>query len=129
MSDREFVEAFESCALPPEQFHHRDHIRLAWVLMHELPFVDAAVRFTHGLKRFAANLGKPGLYHETITWAYLVLVHERIARDENAEWETFQESNPDLFTWQPSILNHYYEAETLSSELARRVFLLPDARV
>jgi hypothetical protein len=29
-------------------------------------------------------------------------------------------------TWNPSVLDRYYEKETLGSELARRVFVLPD---
>ena len=44
-------------------------------------------------------------------------------------WEDFAAGNPDLLTWNPSILDHYYEKETLSSDRARRIFVLPDRRV
>jgi len=80
MDDRDFVAAFESCALPSEGFHHRDHVRLAWLYLKELPPAQALTRFTEGLQRFAEAHGKPGLYHETITWAYLLLIRERMAR-------------------------------------------------
>src|SRR5262249_61516758 len=74
MEDRDFVAAFEAGTLPNEAFHHRDHVRLAWLYLRELPPAQALTRFTEGLRRFAAVHGKPGLYHETITWAYLLLI-------------------------------------------------------
>ncbi len=126
MTDQEFLDAFESCALTEEQFHHRDHLRIAWILLRRLPLLEAIGRFTDDLKRFAASLGKAGLYHETITWAYLLLVHERIRRDDQPEWDAFCAANPDLFRWKPSILDDYYRKETLASELARKAFVMPD---
>ena len=129
MNDRDFVTAFESCALPGEAFHHRDHVRLAWLYLQDLPPAAALVRFTEGLKRFAHAQGHAGLYHETITWAYLLLIRERMARSAGPTASTFEEfaaAHPDLLTWKPSILARYYREETLSSELARQVFLLPD---
>jgi hypothetical protein len=126
MTDAEFLRSFEDCTLPNTAFHHRDHVRLGWLYLRQYPALEALARFTAGLKRFAAANGKPGLYHETITWAYLLLIHERMARSEAETWEDFAERNPDLLVWSPSVLDRYYEKETLGSELARRVFVLPD---
>ena len=126
MTDAEFLRRFEDCTLPNAAFHHRDHVRLGWLYLRRLPALEALARFAEGLKRFATANGRPGLYHETITWAYLLLIHERMARAEAATWEEFARRNPDLLTWKPSILDRYYEKETLGSELARRVFVLPD---
>ncbi|HWW60832.1 MAG TPA: hypothetical protein VN181_05630 [Thermoanaerobaculia bacterium] len=127
MDDREFVAAFEACTLPPEEFRHRDHVRLAWVLLREQPLGEALVRFTSLLKRFAASLGKTGLYHETITWAYLFLINERMHRGAATSFSEFARANEDLLTWSPSVLDAYYRPETLKSELARSAFLMPDA--
>ena len=41
--------------------------------------------------------------------------------------EIIYEQNEDLLRWNPSILERYYERETLGSELARRVFVMPDS--
>ena len=30
MNDDDFLAAFEGATLPPDAFHHRDHLRLAW---------------------------------------------------------------------------------------------------
>lgn len=124
MTDRQFVDAFESLAYPPDDFHHREHVRLAWIYLHERPLLEALTRFVESLKRFAANAGAAGVYHETVTFAFLFLIHERMT--ESATFDEFAEANPDLFTWKPSILDRYYRAETLWSETARSTFVVPD---
>jgi len=128
LDDETFIARFEDCTLPNTAFHHRDHVRLAWLFLHRAPLLAALTRFTEGLQRFARANGHDGLYHETITWAYLFLVHQRIATAPAAgeTWEEFTARNPDLITWNPSVLSAYYREETLTSELARRVFLMPD---
>ena len=123
----DLIRRFEDGTLPASDFHHRDHVRLAWLYLDEEPPLSALVRFAEGLKRFASRTGAEGLYHETITWAYLFLIHERKARVEAGEtWDEFAARNPDLLTWKPSVLDGYYRPETLASDLARRVFVMPD---
>jgi hypothetical protein len=127
MTDSDFIRHFEGCTLPAGAFHHRDHVRLAWLYLRRLPVLDALTRFSEGLRRFATANGHPRLYHETITWAYLFLIHQRMAEaDSDETWEEFAARNPDLFAWNPSILDAYYEKDTLGSKLARRVFVMPD---
>ncbi|MBS1788151.1 MAG: hypothetical protein JST85_10535 [Acidobacteria bacterium] len=127
MTNEELIERFENLTLQPELFHHREHVRLAWVYLDKYPTLTALSRFCEGLKRFAASVGKPDRYHETITWAYLLLIRERMANPKEAKsWETFAEANGDLLTWDPNILKKYYREETLQSDLAKRVFLFPD---
>lgn len=127
MSDDELLEAFETCTLPNDGFRHADHVHVAWAYLRRLPILQALERFTAGLQRFAAHHGTPALYHETITWAYVALIHERMERQPSLDWEEFCRAHPDLLAWRPSILDRYYRPETLASDLARRVFVLPDA--
>jgi hypothetical protein len=122
MVDDGFIEAFEACAV--DDFHHADHVLLAWLYLRTLPLIPAIERFTTSLKRFAAHKGAPGLYHETITWAYLFLIHERM--NGEGSFDEFRAANADLFEWKPSVLETYYRPETLASDRARRMFLLPD---
>ena len=127
MTDPDFLAAFEDGSLPEDLFHHRDHVHAAWLLLREETPAAALGRFAAALKRFAAAKGKTQLYHETITWAYLLLINERMERlGRDRVWEEFAASNPDLLTWRPSVLERYYTSEALGSDLARRVFLLPD---
>lgn len=123
MDDREFITAFESCTLPPDLFPHRAHVRLAWLYLREGPLLQVLTRFTDGIKRYAASFGASAKYHETITWAFLFLIHERMQRSSANTFEEFAEENPDLFE---KILTRYYRPETLGSELARAMFVMPD---
>lgn len=125
MNDRDFVAAVESCTVA--DFRHADHVRLAWLYLSDHPLIEAIARYTTALRRLAAFHGAPGKYHETITWAYLVLIHERMRRDDAPRgWEAFRAANGDLFCWRPSILERYYAPQTLKTEFARRIFVLPD---
>ena len=79
------------------------------------------------LKRFATAHGKPNLYHETITWFYVLLINERMERNgQKQSWKDFSETNADLLNWKDSILKSYYNDETLRSEVARQTFVFPD---
>ena len=127
VAEKTFIEAFEACEVPNTEFHHADHIRLAWLYLRAHPLLAAIERFTTSLKRFAAHNGVPGLYHETITWAYLLLIHERMNDEES--FEEFRAANPELFQWKPSVLDRYYQAETLATERARNVFVMPDRQL
>ena len=126
MSDSELMTAFEAGTLDAGRFHHRDHMRLAWLHLRRHPAPVALLRFTSGLRRLAEAAGKADRYHETVTWAYLLLINERMERSGRARpWTEFARLNPELLAWRPSILDAYYPAEVLDSDLARRVFVLP----
>jgi hypothetical protein len=130
ISDDELMAQLESGALPPDQFHHAEHVHAAWVYLTRYPTLEAIARFSNALRVYAAAQGKPGRYHETITWAYLLLVNERIHLDpSHATWQQFAAAHPDLLDWKNSILRSYYRQETLASPLARRIFLMPDRTI
>ena len=128
MNDVEFIARFEDGTLPGENFHHRDHVRMAWLYLSRYPLLEAIVKFSDALQRFAAAHGKPNLYHQTITWSYLFLINERRERlGADQSWQEFAAANSDLFEWNDvGILSKYYRPETLQSEFARKVFVLPD---
>jgi hypothetical protein len=127
VSDAELIALFESGADPPGGFHHREHVRVGWYYLQHHSMPEALVRFGNALRRFAIAHGKPNLYHETITTAFLLLINERL--DDGARestWPEFAQRNVDLLSWKPSILERYYHAATLASDRARRTFVLPD---
>jgi hypothetical protein len=122
-SDAELLAGFRDGSLEP--FHHADHVRVAWLYLKREPLLRALERFSADLRRFATAKGKPGLYHETITWGFLLLVHERLGPEPEG-FPAFAARNADLLSWRPSALDRYYRPETLASERARRAFVLPD---
>lgn len=125
-SPEEWLELAETGELNPAEFHHRDHVALAWALLRRDPPLLAMATYIETLQRLTRSAGRPEAFHSTITWAFLLLIQERMSRQPEASWEDFERDHPELFAWRPSLLERYYRPETLSSELARQVFLMPD---
>src|SRR5260370_13045514 len=119
MTGAELIQQFESGAPTADTFHHVEHVRLAFEYLCRLPPLEALERFSDALKRFAAAQGKAQRYHETITWAYLLLIRERQARAGRSQtWEEFAEHNPDLLVSKCGVLPTLYRQETLDSDFA-----------
>jgi len=130
MTGDELIAHFEGGTTVPETFHHADHVRLAFEYLTRYPVLDALQKFSAALLRFATAQGKADRYHETVTWAYLFLIRERmLAGAQPKSWEEFAAGNADLLTWVKGsfgILNRYYQQGTLASSAARASFMLPD---
>jgi hypothetical protein len=127
MTGEELIKQFEDGTTPADNFHHADHVRLAFEYLCRHTVLEALEKFAVALKCFAAAQGKAQRYHETITWAYLFLIRERIARAGRAQtWEEFAERNADLLLWRGGVLATLYRPETIESDLARHTFVLPD---
>jgi len=127
MTDDELLAGFENCTLANEAFHHEEHVRVAFLYLSRYSPLQAVERFSSALMRFAAAHGKSTRYNETVTWAYILLIRDRLARAGRPQsWPEFRAGNADLFDRKRDILTKYYQTETLQSELAKRTFLFPD---
>ncbi len=126
MTDHQLLHGFVSTELPIDQFHHEQHVRVAWMFVRAHGMPAALDEFTSAIKRFADAKGATGLYHETITWAFLLIIAERAARTPADTWDAFAADNADLLSWKPSLLERYYSKELLTSALARTTFVMPD---
>jgi len=127
LPDDELLARFEDASLPEQAFHHHEHLRVAFLTLRaEDDLAGAALRFRRSLMRFAAAKGRPQLFHETLTWAYLVLIQERMQRGRSGTSEEFLAANPDLLSHRRGLLSRYYDVEAITaSQLAREVFVLP----
>jgi hypothetical protein len=97
VTDDEFIESFQDCSLAVECFHHADHVRMAFLHLSRYPPLQAIQRFSHSPAKFAAAHDKPTLYHETITWAFLLLIRKRMARAGHQRTRVeFSTNNKDL---------------------------------
>jgi hypothetical protein len=119
--------ALETGALDPARFPHPEHVRLAYEMVGRYPFGEAVTRFSRGLRLLAAKAGRPEVYHETITIAFLALINERCARAKHTGWREFKTNNSDLLD--KRCLEQWYDSEQLGSDLARQTFCLPRPRV
>ena len=125
MTDDELVQAFEAAILPADQFPHAAHVQVAWWYLKHYPLGEALTRFTAALKHFAARHGATGLYHETITVAYVLLIAERRATSPHLSWPAFSAAYPELLARRPSLLDRYYDEATLKTSQAREHFVMP----
>jgi len=124
--DREFQSRFESCVLPPAEFDHRGHLRLAYVYLSDHN-VDSAQKMMRGaLWRFLDHHGvDPAKYHETMTRAWILAVRHFMALcPESNSADSFMESDPRMLD--SEIMMTHYSAELLFSDEAREQFVEPD---
>lgn len=120
MTDQEFLHAFETGHLSPADFHHRDHLRLAWLQVGRLGVAGAADAVAAGIRRFAAAHGQHRLYHETLTRFWVRLV----AHASEPTFEGTLERHPMLLSKELPL--RHWSRESLFSDAARGAWLEPD---
>jgi hypothetical protein len=124
VTDGEFLQALEACTLPGAEFGHAGHIRAGYLYLRSAGFAAALERISTVIRNYARSLGKPERYHETMTVAYVALIHEHLVeRGDGGGWANFSRENPELF--QSDLLLNYYPKAQLESAAARRLFMLP----
>ncbi|MFG0320682.1 MAG: hypothetical protein ACF8XB_25640 [Planctomycetota bacterium JB042] len=128
-ADDALLDRFARADFPPGTFRHRDHVHVAWALVVRHEPLEALRRMDDGIRALAAANDAPDLYHRTVTWAYVLRIAERVAtRGAGATFEEFAAANADLLDWHGAGLKDLYREETLTSPLAKRVFVMPDRR-
>jgi hypothetical protein len=126
LDDSALVARFEALAIAPADFRHREHVRLAFAMLRDADFAEAGLRFKRALLAFASAIGAAGKYHETLTWAYLAVVCERMHEAAYATSLDFVERNPDLLDHRAGAIARYYDVAAITAcPIARRVFVLP----
>jgi len=128
LNDEEFLAAFEARTV--EEFHHRDHIKIAYLYLRRLPLDEAMTKVRTGLQALALKWGAPvdnleKGYHETMTQAWVRLVYLGLngaGATESAD--AFCDSRPQLL--QKTHLHSFYSRERLTTWEAKRGFVEPD---
>ncbi len=116
---------FEAGRVDPARFPHRAHVEVGYELLQRHPYPEALLHLARGLRALAAKAGRPEVYHETITAAFLAVIAERRLEAAAACWEDFAARNPDLL--RKELLADFYELAVLQSATARQTFVLPRA--
>ncbi|HEY5951285.1 MAG TPA: hypothetical protein VIV40_37590 [Kofleriaceae bacterium] len=129
LDDNALYAAFTSASLDRAQFHHREHVRVAFVcLQRTADLAAAASEFRRSLRQLTVALGVERIYHETLTWAYLIMIQQRMAAADPAFATSFDliAAHPDLLDHHGGALaKHYDVAAITASPLARSCFVLP----
>lgn len=128
INDDEFLAAFEARTI--KEFHHRDHIKVAYLYLRRYPLEEAIGKVRSGLQALAVAWKAPTDdlekgYHETITQAWVRLVHLTMGDVGVAECaDGFCEQQPKLM--EKSHLELFYSRERLFTWEAKRGFVEPD---
>ena len=122
-ADVEFARAFERGEVPNVGFHHRDHIRLAWIYV-QLYGDAAAERISESIRGFAAKHGQSEKYHQTVTTAWICLVED--ACRSGGEFDEIVACFPALLD--KNFLKNFYSEDTLASPDAKKRFVSSDLR-
>ena len=123
MSDEQFIAAFEAGTL--DEFHHKDHIRVAWIYLRKYGVYEGSRRIINGIRNFAASRNQHNLYHETITrfWIRAVAHHIQEA-PEISTFCGFCRNAPRLLD--SKLIQCHYSPTLLKSDEARMIFTSPD---
>ena len=129
MTDEEFLKEFEAARLTMEQWRHRDHVRIAYLYLRRHPLEVAFKRMRDGLNTLNAAHKVPDLpergYHDTITLAWLRLVHCALCEFGPAETaDAFLDQHTQLLSKRALLL--FYSRDLLMSPAAKAAFIEPD---
>jgi hypothetical protein len=124
MSDDEFLATFEHGEFAGDAFPHRAHLRMAWPYVTDLG-PDAAIRrAADGIRNLAWHNGRPELYHDTLTRAWVYVVAAATAHSRPATFAELLVRHPQLLDKQ--LLLKHYSSDVLASAGARATWIGPD---
>lgn len=126
LSDEHFLAQFADKSLPPEQFTHIGHLRLAWLHLRQNSLEHVVNELTNGIDAYATNLGAAEKFHFTITEALLRVMNYRMSLQSQTDFDSFLKANTDLQQNALAVLYQYYSEERLHSLEAKQKFIAPD---
>ena len=129
MTDEVLLRRFEACELSTEEWHHREHVRLAYLYLLRCPQAEALDRMRAGLKALNAAQNVPeGIdrgYHETLTVGWMRLMHCARCEFGPAEnSEAFLDQHTQLLA--KRALLFFYSRDRIMSWEAKGQFVKPD---
>ncbi len=129
MDDATFLQRFETQAWPLGEWHHREHIKLAYLYLRRLPFNEAVAKARANIQAFNAAHKIPEAidrgYHETMTFAWMHLVHCTLCEfgpSDNAD--AFVDKHTQLLS--KRALLFFYSRDRIKSAEAKANLIEPD---
>jgi hypothetical protein len=129
MDDEAFLRSFEDGTYPYKEWHHRAHVKVAYLYLRQYSLERASEKVRAGIRAYnMANQVPEGPtmgYHETMTQAWVRLVHVTLCEYGPGESaDGFFEQHPQLS--QKKALRFFYSKERFMSPEAKAKFVEPD---
>ena len=116
---------FHEGNLPGEEFRHRGHLRLAWLVLSRHQRDEAQSIVVREIKQFAVANGASGRYHDTLTRFWVRLVgHAMENAPEAGSIDQLLSKFP--FLLDKSLPYRHWQGETFNSDEARAGWIEPD---
>ncbi len=129
MNDETLLRRFEAADLTSDEWHHREHVRLAYLYLLRYPPDDALGRMRSGLLALNAAQRVPETlergYHETLTRGWMHLMAVALAEHgPGADSESFLEVHSHLLARRA--MYFFYSRKRLRSAEAKAGWIEPD---
>ena len=123
IEDRGFLEAFHDRSL--SSFGHRDHLKLAWLIMNRHDAEEGLSVIRTAIREFAEYQGSGNRYHEILTTFWGRIVHHAIqTRPDVPDSDAFLNVFSSLLD--KGLPLRHWTTETLWSEKSRASWTEPD---
>lgn len=126
-ADEQFLAAFEAGKIANQDFHHRDHLRLAWIQIRRLGLERAAQAVAVAIRKFAAHHGHADRYHETMTLFWVRVVGMGVNRHPALAFHDLLAAEPHLLD--KNLPFRHWSRERMASDDAKREWVEPDVRL
>lgn len=120
------MDALIKCDLPPSDFTHLAHLRLAWLRLNQDQLGKAVIAVQDDILRYVEFLGVKEKYNRTLTIAAVYIVHRRMESSDAADFHSFMTSNSDLASDFKNLIMRHYKTDIFTSENAKSEFLEPE---
>lgn len=131
---RNFIDHFESGTLPKEDWHHAEHVAVAFWYLHRFDTDEAIAKIRMGIQRLNENHGVPQTetsgYHETWTVFFSMMLSDHM-RKRLSSGEPLIAQMHDAIDWLRdfrAVTREYYSKERIMSWEARTRWLPPDLK-
>jgi hypothetical protein len=132
LNDHEFLQKFEDCSLPFDEWTHRAHIKVAFLYLRDNDYDTALAKMRRGVKAYNATHNVPESdttgYNETTTCAMMQIIAATMDAYGSViptpDADAFCDAHPQLLT--KHILRLFYSPEGRMKPNAKTQFIEPD---
>lgn len=124
------LSAFDAATLDIKAFHHREHVRLAYILLALNAVPSAHNKMRNGLLRLLEQngLARAQFFHETLTLAWMQAIQHFMYLSPNTDSsEDFIAQNPVALD--KEIMFTHYSRALIEQAVARSQFVAPDLQL
>jgi hypothetical protein len=111
--------------LDPGGFSHRDHVAAGFGALRKFEFFEAMRVYADGLRNLTVKAGVPEKFNATVTMAFMSLIAEKMHGFDDPD--AMIAAHPELIA--PGLMGTWFSHDRLTSDIARRVAVMPDRGV